>query len=79
VLANATPPIAEVRVVKLRSQFDFQEGWVELSEARFPNQTIQSLSIHSPKTEVVESILDQIETNPGMEVMNYIQACRRWG
>ena len=79
VLAHATPPIVEVRVAKVRSQFDFEEGWVELSEARFPSQTLQSLSIHSPKTEVVESILDQLETSPEMEVMNYVEACRRWG
>ena len=79
ILAHATPPIFEVRVRKLRSQFDFGDGWVELSEARFPNQTIQSLSIHSPKTEVVELILDLLETSPEMEVMNYVEACRRWG
>ena len=79
VLARAKPPIAEVRVAKLRSQFEFEDGWVELSEARFPNRHIHSLSIHSPKTEVVESILDQLETSPEMEVMNYVEACRRWG
>ena len=78
-LANAAPPIGEVRVAKVRSQFEFEGGWVELADARFPNHSAQSLSIHSPKTEVVESILDQLGGCPEMEVMNYVEACRRWG
>jgi len=78
-LTHATPPIVEVRVIKLRTQFEFEGGWVELADARFPNNSIQSLSIHSPKTEVVESILDQLHTSSEMEVMNYVEACRRWG
>jgi len=78
-LACGTPPIREVRVAKLRSQFQFEGGWVELADARFPSQSVQSLSIHSPKTEVVETILDLLETDPEMEVMNYVEACRRWG
>ena len=78
-LAHATPPIGEVRVVKVRSQFDFEDGWVELADARFPNRSVQSLSIHSLRTEVVETILDQLGTCPEMEVMNYVEACRRWG
>ena len=78
-LAHATPPITKVRVVKRRSQFEFGDGWVELSEARFPNNSIQSLSIHSPNAEAVVAILDQLKASAEMEVMNYVEACRRWG
>jgi hypothetical protein len=77
-LDSSDPPTAQVIVKKLRSQFDFPGGWVEIAEATFPNQKTCSLSIHSPQQSDVETILGQLNVNDELEVMNYVEACRRW-
>lgn len=77
-LISASPPATKVEVSKMRSQFDFEGGWVELAHVTFPSKTVQSLSIHSPKRETVEKILDSFELGAELEAMNYVEACRRW-
>ena len=78
-LAEASPPVSTARVVKVRSQFEFNRGWVELADATFPRRRVHSLSIHSATTNGVEEILDEIGPGEELEVMNYVEACRRWG
>ena len=78
-LVSASPPATKVEVSKMRSQFDFDGGWVELAHVVFPGKTVQSLSVHSPERETVEKILDSFELGAELEVMNYVEACRRWG
>ncbi len=78
-LVSSSPPAARVEVSKVRSQFDFDGGWVELAHVNFPRKTVQSLSIHSRERETVEKILDSFELGAELDAMNYVEACRRWG
>jgi hypothetical protein len=78
-LVSSSPPATRVEVSKMRSQFDFDGGWVELAHVTFPAKTVQSLSIHSPDRATVERILDSFEPGAELEAMNYVEACRRWG
>jgi hypothetical protein len=78
-LAQSSPPVVTARTVKLRSQFDFSRAWVELAEVEFPRNQVQTLSVHSTTISAVEEILDVLSPNPELEVMNYVEACRRWG
>jgi hypothetical protein len=77
-LVASHPPTLRVDVTKTRSQYDFDGGWVELADVRFPRARVESLSIHSPEIENVRGILSQLGPGPELEAMNYIEACRRW-
>ena len=77
-LTLASPAVITVRVLKKRSQFEFDGGWVELAEVTFPRCHTESISIHSYDSSVVERILDRLQPGGDMEAMNYVQACRRW-
>jgi len=79
VLAASSPPVRVVEVPKTRSQFVTQGGWIELAEVQFPAGKVQSMSIHSQKLEVVHRMLDELDPDAGLEAMNYVEACRRWG
>ncbi|MEW6207493.1 MAG: hypothetical protein AB1631_03945 [Acidobacteriota bacterium] len=78
-MERALPPALVVLVSKVRSQFEFDGGWVELAEAKFPRIETETISIHSPSMEAVEKIIDELDVPPSLEVMNYVEACRRWG
>jgi hypothetical protein len=78
-LAEATPPVAEIRVAKRRSQFQFENGWLELAEVKFQASTVQSISVHSRELEVVKKMRESLQPGNELEAMNYIEACRRWG
>ena len=39
----------------------------------------QTISIHSDKPEVVERMIERLQPGGEVEVMNYVEACRRWG
>ena len=78
-LISSSPPAVKVEVSKARSQFDFDDGWVELADVSFPGKTVQTLSIHSAQRETVEQIIDFLQPGRELEVMNYVEACRRWG
>lgn len=78
-MAVCSPPIVKVKVAKVRSQFQFERGWVELADIWFSKHFVQSLSIHSYDIRAVEEILDCLCPGPELEAMNYIDACRRWG
>ena len=68
-LAQATPPVAESRVAKKRSQYEFENGWLELAEAKFQGRSVQSISVHSREIEVVRRMLESLQ--PGNELEAY--------
>ena len=78
-LARSSPPVSACRVLKKRSQYQFEDGWLELASVNFARHSVQSISIHSPRLEVVERILERLQPGYGLQAMNYIEACRRWG
>ncbi len=78
-LVNSSPPVIECRVSKRRSQYQFEDGWLELAFVQFARQSIQSISIHSRRLEAVEAMLNRMKPGDELEAMNYIEACRRWG
>jgi hypothetical protein len=78
-LAASSPPVVRVGVKKVRSQYQFDGGWVELADIEFSHLRVQSISIHSENIEVIERMIENLQPDDGLEVMNYIEACRRWG
>ena len=79
ILADSIPKIRALDVPKVRSQFVVNGGWVELAEATFPKGNIQTLSLHSFEKSKVQQNLEFLEPAGELNVMNYIDACRRWG
>jgi len=78
-LAESSPAAAESRVSKRRSQYQFENGWLELADVTFATRSIQSVSVHSFDIEVVKEMLERLQPGDELEPMNYIEACRRWG
>jgi len=78
-LAESSPTVAETRVSKTRSQYQFENGWLELADVTFAKHDVQSISIHSPDIEVVKEMVNRLQPGDELEPMNYIEACRRWG
>ena len=79
VLAAASPPVVRVDVKKTRSQYQFDGGWIEMADAACGKHRVQTISIHSDKLEVVERMIESLQPGDELEVMNYVEACRRWG
>lgn len=77
-LEKASPSVRSARVKKVRSQFEFEGGWLELADVQFAKHHIQSISIHSADKETVELMRERLAPGNGWEVMNYVEACRRW-
>jgi hypothetical protein len=78
-LAESSPAVAETKVSKTRSQYQFENGWLELADVTFAKNNVQSVSIHSPDIEVVKEMVNRLQPGDELEPMNYIEACRRWG
>lgn len=78
-LAESSPTVTETRVSKRRSQYQFENGWLELADVKFATREIQSVSVHSPDIEVVQEMIERLQPGDELEPMNYIEACRRWG
>lgn len=78
-LGESSPPVTESRVTKRRSQYQFENGWLELADVKFATRNTESLSVHSPDIEVVRRMVDHLQPGAELEPMNYIEACRRWG
>lgn len=78
-LAGSSPTVAETKVSKRRSQYQFENGWLELADVNFAKHNVQSISIHSPDIEVVKEMVNRLRPGDELEPMNYIEACRRWG
>lgn len=79
VFEQASPAASIIKVSKVRSQFDIAGGWVELADMTFPCAQSQSISIHSADVESVLAILDELNPEADLEIINYVEACRRWG
>ena len=77
--AQATPSVAGCRVAKRRSQYQFENGWLELAEVKFQGRNVSSISVHSRELEVVEKMLESLHPGDELQAMNYLEACRRWG
>lgn len=78
-LARSFPPAREMRVSKRRSQYQFDNGWIELADVEFESSEVQSISLHSKEIESVKAMLMRLQPGSELEAMNYIEACRRWG
>jgi len=78
-LAESSPTVVETKVSKRRSQYQFENGWLELADVNFAKHNVQSISIHSPDIEVVKKMVSRLQPGNELEPMNYIEACRRWG
>jgi hypothetical protein len=78
-LVASSPAVSETRVLKQRSQYQFNGGWLELADVSVGSHRVQSISIHSPDIDVVKSMLKELQPGDELEPMNYIAACRRWG
>jgi hypothetical protein len=78
ILQGSTPQVENLLVGKIRSQYQFANGWVELADVTFPDHRTQSISLHAFERQEVENLLAELQPVAGLEVMNYLQACRRW-
>jgi hypothetical protein len=78
-LAKSSPAAQETRVSKRRSQYQCGDGWIELADVVFENCEVQSISVHSQHIDGVREMLKSLQPGGGLETMNYIEACRRWG
>jgi hypothetical protein len=76
-LSGATPAIVQVITKKVRSQYQFAGGWVEIADVDFGHRQVQSLSLHSPTIETVGRMIERFHPDSGLTVMNYVEACRR--
>jgi hypothetical protein len=76
-LRAATPAVVQVETKKVRSQYQFEGGWLEIADVDFGSRQIQSLSLHSPNIEVVKRMIEQLHPDNSLTVMNYVEACRR--
>src|SRR5262249_19208874 len=74
-LEESSPSITDTGVAKIRSQFAFENGWFELADVDFEQCSTQSISVNSRDLDVVKEVTKQLET-AGLEVMNYVEACR---
>jgi len=79
ILSTCRPPIKRVEVSKTRSQFVVLNGWVEVADMIFPRKTTQSISVHSFEKEAISRTIEDLKVPNALKVMNYVQACRRWG
>lgn len=78
-LKASHPAVTETRVSKRRSQYQCENGWLELADVRFATRETQSLSIHSPDIGTAKVMVERLQPGDELEPMNYIEACRRWG
>lgn len=77
-LTESDPAAVETLVSKKRSQYQFDQGWLELADIRFAKVQTQSISIHSRELQVAKDMVSALGRYEGLEAMNYIEACRRW-
>jgi hypothetical protein len=75
-LQSATPAVIAVETRKVRSQYQFDGGWLEIADVDFGGQQTQSLSLHSPSMAVVERMVEQLHPDNSLTVINYVEACR---
>src|SRR5205085_9890854 len=76
-LCAATPAIVSVTTKKVRSQYQFEGGWLEIADVDFVRRRVQSLSLHSASMAAVERMIARLHPDDRLTVMNYVEACRR--
>jgi hypothetical protein len=76
VLQAATPAVFAVETRKVRSQYQFDGGWLEIADVDFGSQQTQSLSLHSPSVAVVEQMVELLHPDNSLTIINYVEACR---
>ena len=76
-LGAATPAVVQVVTHKVRSQYHFDGGWLEIAEVDFGSRRVESLSLHSPNIEAVRRMIEQLHPDNSLTAMNYVEACRR--
>jgi len=79
ILGRATPHVGVASTRKRRSQFTVEGGWIELATVSFTSFDTQSVSVNSTELQNVVDNVAMLKAPSSLEVMNYIQACRRWG
>lgn len=72
-----TPAVFSMTTRKVRSQYHFEGGWVEVADVDFDSRRIQSLSLHSPSVAAVQRMVERLHPDDSLTVMNYVEACRR--
>jgi hypothetical protein len=77
-IEEGSPRVLTLEVKKTRTQYDFDGGWVEVADVSFPRLRTQTISIQSPELEIVLGLLNQLRPGGGLQVMNYVEACRLW-
>jgi hypothetical protein len=75
-LGAATPAVVQVFTQKVRSQYHFDGGWLEIAEVDFGSRRVESLSLHSPDIAAVGRMIKQLHPDNSLTVMNYVEACR---
>jgi len=78
VMAESSPSVFTVNVRKTRTQYAFEGGWFEVADVFFPHSHVQTISIQSPDIQAVQDLLKRLGPGKQLEVMNYVEACRRW-
>jgi hypothetical protein len=78
ILKDSMPGVAAILVGKIRSQYQFESGWVEVAEVTFPRHRAQSISLHAFERRGLDRLLAELPIDDNLEVMNYLEACRRW-
>jgi hypothetical protein len=77
-LQHSAPQVRKILIGKIRSQYQIGDAWVELADVTFPTRRTQSISLHAFDRATVEGLLGEYRPEDGLEVMNYVDACRRW-
>ena len=70
----ATPAVVKVETKKVRSQYHFDGGWLEIADVDFGSRQVQSLSLHSPNLETVGRMIQHLHPDNSLTVMNYVEA-----
>ncbi len=78
-LTRSAPAVSMVGVKKRRWQFNCDGGWLEMADIKIKNHKAQTISVHSPQLDTIQDIRSRLDLGDGLEVMNYVMACRRWG
>ena len=78
ILKDSTPTVKDILVGKIRSQYQFETGWVEMADVTFPNHRTQSISLHAFERKGLDNLFAELPIDDNLEVMNYLEACRRW-
>lgn len=71
--------VSFIGVRKRRWQFLCDGGWLEMADIAIKEHKVQTISAHSPDLDIIQGIKTGLELGDGLEVMNYVMACRRWG